>query len=169
MPKKKKEVQKDSQKPRLMLVEEPSELKKHLSHLGEMEEKMLENMNNLQKINLHIAEKFDKLTNQFSSLLALFEGAAHSFATNPLHQVTEKDKEFLDKVDQLLEQNKLIAKGLTLMDENLREKVHKEPRRIFQRAIPLGSELRKPAIKEQEGEEKEPFRPSAGTKPLPKF
>lgn len=144
-------------------------IKKHLEHLASMEERMLENMNNLQKLNLHTIEKFDKLTNQFASLLALFEGAAHSFASNPMHQITEKDKEFLEKVDQLLEQNRTIAKGLTLMDEHLRDKMHQDPRKMLQRAIPPVSELRKPVVKEQEDEEKESFRPPAGTRPLPKF
>ena len=59
-----------------------------------------------------------------SSLLSLFEGAAQTFAKNPVNQFSEKDQEFLEKIDRLLDQNKTIAKGLTMMEERIRDKIH---------------------------------------------
>lgn len=91
---------------------------------GNIEEKVLENLVELQKVHTNLAEKFDKLSEQISELLALFEMTARSFATNPQIQAVEKDKEFLEKIDMLLEQNKTIAKGLTLMEQRIREKVY---------------------------------------------
>lgn len=89
-----------------------------------IEAQLVSNMIELQKVHVSMAEKFEKLSEQISSLLALFEMSARSFAKNPQLQVGQKDSEFLDKIDKLLEQNKTIAKGLTLMEAKLREKMY---------------------------------------------
>lgn len=89
-----------------------------------LEDKILQNLVELQKVNVNLAEKFESLSNQISNLLALFEMSARSFAKQPHMQVTEKDKEFLDKIDKLLDQNKTIARGLTLMEQKMRERLY---------------------------------------------
>ncbi len=91
---------------------------------NEIEEKLLHNFVELQKIHTNLAEKFDKLSNQISELLSLFEMTARSFSSQPGVIATEKDKEFLDKIDKLLDQNKTIAKGLTLMEAKMRERLY---------------------------------------------
>ena len=90
----------------------------------ELQKKIIENLVELQKVHSNLAEKFDKLALQISSLLSLFEKAAHSFAQQPAEEGAEKDKEFLDKIDRLLDQNKTLAKGLTLLEEKMRERVY---------------------------------------------
>lgn len=120
---------------------------------SEMEEKILENLVALQKVHTNLAEKFDSLSGQISNLLELFEGAAKNFGENPANHVTEKDSEFLKKIDRLLDQNKTIAKGLTMMDERIREKPvqhHKAPN-----------------LPEEEGPEKVGI--TSTTRPLPRF
>lgn len=89
----------------------------------EIEKQLLENMIQLQKVHTNLAERFDRLSTQISSLLGLFEIAAKNFAKNQGIQLTDRDKDFLDKVDKLLEQNKTIAKGLTLMEDRIRERM----------------------------------------------
>ncbi len=89
-----------------------------------LEERVIENLVLLQKANTDMAEKFDRLADQMSSLLALFESAARSFAKHPGNRVADRDKEFLEKIDRLLEQNKVIAKGLTLVESKMREKIY---------------------------------------------
>jgi hypothetical protein len=89
-----------------------------------LEEQTIHSLIELQKANLHVAEKFEKLSTQIENLLALFELAARNFAKQPHIQNTEKDKEFLDKIDKLLDQNKLLAKGLSLMEEKMRERLY---------------------------------------------
>jgi hypothetical protein len=89
-----------------------------------LENQILENLVELQKVHVNLADKFDNLTKQISSLLELFEASAKSFTTHPNFQVAEKDKEFLEKIDKLLDQNKTIAKGLTLMEQKIRDKVY---------------------------------------------
>lgn len=89
-----------------------------------LEEQTLHSLIELQKVHVNLAEKFDKLTQQIENLLALFEMAARNFAKQPHMQATERDKEFLDKIDKLLDQNKVLAKGLTLMEEKMRERLY---------------------------------------------
>lgn len=99
-----------------------SESSSHESH--KIEEAILKNLVELQKIHTDLAEKFDKLAKEISQLLSLFEVTAKNFSKNvPLGEY-EKDKEFLDKIDKLLDQNKVLAKGLTLMEERLRDRVY---------------------------------------------
>lgn len=83
---------------------------------------MVENLISLQKIMVDMTFKLDSLTNQMSKLLNLFEISAKSFMERQ-GGITKEDQEFLEKLDKLLEQNKTIAKGLTLMEERVREKV----------------------------------------------
>ena len=115
-----------------------------------LQEKILENLVELQKVHTNLAERFDKLSENITNLLSLFEMAARSFAQNPANQVNEKDKDFLEKIDRLLDQNKTIARGLTLMEERIRERVYGMP-------------------KQQESVKEEEYISSQINRPLPKF
>lgn len=90
----------------------------------ELEKSLAKNIVELQKIHVDLVEKFDKLAREISNLLALFEVTARNFAKNTPIGEFEKDKEFLEKIDKLLDQNKTLAKGLTLMEERLRERMY---------------------------------------------
>src|SRR3989344_2501624 len=103
-----------------------------------LEETIIHNLVQLQKINADLAEKFDKMHKELVILLGLFETAAKKFAEMPSNQITQKDKDFLEKVDKLLEQNKTIAKGLTLVEERMREKVYGAPQ--HQQNFPIKEE-----------------------------
>lgn len=96
---------------------------------AELQKKIIENLVSLQKVNSDLSVKFDKLATQIANLLNLFESAARTFAEQAPATTTEKDKEFLEKIDKLLEQNKTIARGLTLMEEKIRERVYGQPMR----------------------------------------
>ena len=89
-----------------------------------LENQIIQNLIQLEKVNINMAEKFESLSNQISNLLALFEMSARTFAKSPAIQMVEKDKEFLEKIDRLLDQNKTIARGLTLMEGKMREKLY---------------------------------------------
>lgn len=99
-----------------------SESSSHEPHT--IESAILKNLVELQKVHTDLAEKFDKLAKEISQLLSLFEVTAKNFSKNvPLGEY-EKDKEFLEKIDKLLDQNKTLAKGLTMMEERLRDRVY---------------------------------------------
>ena len=162
-----------------------ADLKKHMEHLAKLEEKMIENMNSLQKVQINIAEKFDGLTKELSKLLGLFETTAQIFANDPMHQITDKDTEFLEKVNQVLDQNKTIAKGLTIMEEKLRNREYPDLPRYttpvkevhapqqFQQNVPphMPSNMFRQAQPRPVQQHEESFEPSAPSSPkkLPKF
>lgn len=128
----------------------------------DLQHKVVENLVELQKVHTNLAEKFDKLSGQITNLLSLFELAARSFAEHPANQGLEKDKEFLDKIDRLLDQNKTIAKGLTLMEDRIKERVYGYNEGPNARPMP-----QRPA-QSQEAKEDE-FQASTMNRPLPKF
>lgn len=112
-------------KERIKVLKPNSFRRVSLSEGSGIEKQVMENMVHLQKINADMADKFDKLSRQVSDLLVLFEMAARSFSKQQIAPiVTERDKEFVEKIDKLLDQNKTIAKGLTLMDERVRERIY---------------------------------------------
>jgi len=94
----------------------------------EIDRILLDNFVNLQRVLTNLAVKLDNLSDNISKLLQLFEISAKSFVEKlPGEEIKGekvKDEEFLNKVDMLLEQNKTIAKGLTLMEEKLRERIY---------------------------------------------
>lgn len=93
---------------------------------AELEKQLIDNFINLQRVLTNLSIKFETLSDSITKLLQLFEISAKSFVEKlpESGKGGEKDKDFLDKIDTLLEQNKTIAKGLTLMEERLREKIY---------------------------------------------
>jgi len=79
-----------------------------------VEKVLVENFVSLQHIMTNLAVKFDNLSNQISKLLELFEISAKTLAERG---IDEKEKKVVEKLDSLLEQNKVIAKGLALLHE----------------------------------------------------
>lgn len=128
----------------------------HVVHGSAIEHEVLKNLVELQKVHLNLAEKFDGLSKEISHLLALFEVTARSFAKNAPQTVEyQKDKDFLDKVDKLLEQNKVLAKGLSIMEDQIRERMYAPPQQHQQ---------------ERKMEEVQPGQPALSSRrPLPKF
>ena len=81
---------------------------------SKMDKALVENFVSLQKIMTNMVIKLDNLSNQISSLLELFEISAKSLAEKG---DTDEDKKMVDKIDNLIEQNKVIARGITLLHE----------------------------------------------------
>ncbi len=95
----------------------------------EVEEALLENFINLQRVLTNLAVKFDDLSNNISKLLQLFEISAKSFAEKYSGNYSSEgpDRELLKKLDSLLDQNKVISKGIMLMEEKIRGRTAQEP------------------------------------------
>jgi len=93
----------------------------------EIQKALIENFVNMQRVLTNLSVKFDNLSDNISKLLQLFEISAKSFIKKQeeVGSVSRPDEKFmLDRLDTLLDQNKTIAKGLTLMEEKLRHKVY---------------------------------------------
>jgi len=92
----------------------------HRSHIdGSVEKALVENFVSLQKVMTHLSANFDNLANQISKLLNLFEISAKVLAEkdSSFGKESKDSKKIVEKLDNLLEQNKLIARGLTLVHE----------------------------------------------------
>ena len=103
---------------------EKSSSKQKAMSKAELEQVLLNNFVNLQKVLTNLSIKFEDLSNNISKLLQLFEISAKNFAEKYSGEPgqTSSDKEFLKKLDSLLEQNKTIAKGIMLMEEKVRQR-----------------------------------------------
>ncbi len=130
---------------------------------------LLENLIALQKINVDLTDKFDKLASEIGQLLALFETAARNFAKNAPIGEYEKDKDFLEKIDKLLDQNKVLAKGLTLMEERLRERMYGPQPQARPQLAPQASQSFSQQMQPSMSIKEEPEKLPAVGKPLPKF
>lgn len=98
---------------------------------------LINNFTNLQKVLTNLVFKFDELSNNMSKLLQLFEISAKSFAekysdktpTAQSNELEKTDSKYLEKLDSLLNQNKTIAKGIMLMEERIKQRNIPQPRR----------------------------------------
>ena len=114
--------------------------KKTMSKI-EIEEALINNFTNLQKVLTNLSVKFDELSSKISKLLELFEISAKSFAEKYPQGDSKSgiDKDFLKKLDSLLDQNKTISKAITMMEGKIRGKtnISKSPERFSLRPNPL--------------------------------
>jgi len=92
---------------------------------SELEKALINNFVNLQKVLTNLSIKFEGLSDNISKLLQLFEISAKSFAEKYPEkedkQLNGGDKQLLERLDSLLDQNKTIAKGIMLMEEKIRQ------------------------------------------------
>jgi hypothetical protein len=134
------------------MAEKTGAIKKKPMTKAEMEKTLIDNFTNLQKVLTNLSIKFEDLSNNMSKLLQLFEISAKSFAEKYTNKEAEKqieiktqdqkkaDKEYLKKLDSLLDQNKTIAQGIMLMEKRIRHRNsepekpthHPEPESRFQ-------------------------------------
>ena len=106
---------------------------------NEINQALIDNFINLQKVLTNLAVKFDDLSNNMSKMLQLFEISAKSFAEKYEGEggrIDRSDQALLAKLDSLLDQNKTIAKGILLMEDKIRQR---EPRHSL---APESTELR---------------------------
>ena len=90
-----------------------------LSHekTGNAQKILIENFVSLQEVMTNMSSKLNNLTTQISRLLELFEQSAKTFMEKDLKFAGGTDKELVSKLDRLIEQNKIIAQGITMLYE----------------------------------------------------
>jgi len=85
-----------------------------------VEKQLMENFVSLQKVLTGLSGKFEAMTDRLSGVLDLFEDAAKSFVKKESSSnvpSVDWEKEITSKMDSLFEQNKILARGLTLIHE----------------------------------------------------
>tara|TARA_Y100000310_G_scaffold329755_1_gene400190 strand:- start:2320 stop:2838 length:519 start_codon:yes stop_codon:yes gene_type:complete len=105
---------------------------------------LVENFVSLQKVMTNLSVKFDNLSTQISKLLELFEISAKTLAEkNPGTNMEGKGGDFEGKLDNLIEQNRVIARGLTLLHEvNPSPQVMRPPQRPSPMQPPRNPQIR---------------------------
>jgi seryl-tRNA synthetase len=106
-------------------VEHRVERKKRLSN-REIQELLIDNFVGLQKAMTNLSFKFEALAEQNAKLLQIFELAAKNYISG---ETGEQKKDVIDKINSLLEQNKVIAGGLVMLEEQLRNQTPEIERR----------------------------------------
>jgi len=116
----------------------------------ETEKLLVENFVSLQKVMVNLSGRLDKLTREISELLKLFEDSAKVIVKNEIEKKKEDrgDQQLLDTLVSILDQNKVIAKGLTLMYETMTDSAvsHKPSFQPVKKIAPLE---KKQMIKEE--------------------
>ena len=115
----------------------PTAIKKTIvpSTKSQTEKILIENFIALQRVITNLSIKFDKLTNQISSLLELFEVSAKTLAEKDfdIKKENRDNKQIIEKIDNLLEQNRTIARGVALVHEgNPEHRPIYPPQRVVQ-------------------------------------
>jgi len=97
----------------------------------EIEQTLIDNFINLQKVLTNLSIKFDDLSSNMSKLLELFEISAKSFAEKTSEEISAESgavsPELIKKIDTILEQNRTLSKGIMLVEEKLRERSTMQP------------------------------------------
>jgi hypothetical protein len=91
-----------------------------------MESILIENFVSFQKVMVNLSTKFDELTLKISKLLELFEISAKTLAEKDLdlEKNNRENTKIIEKLDNVLDQNKTIARGLSLMHDKIREPIN---------------------------------------------
>ncbi|MEK6895808.1 MAG: hypothetical protein AABX48_04790 [Nanoarchaeota archaeon] len=98
--------------------------KSHSSHDSTIRA-LVENTIALQKVMADVTIKLNGLSNNIEKLLELFEGAAKSLAEKDFSDDKSKfeRENLIKKIDTLMEQNKIIARGLSFFSEKRPENI----------------------------------------------
>lgn len=116
-----------------------------------LEKMLVENFVSLQKVMVNVSVKFDNLTSQISKLLELFEISAKSLAEKgvSLDGESNENKKIVEKLDSLINQNKILARGLTLLHEaNLSASEKEQSPEIYSPQQSQFATMKKPEVEQ---------------------
>ena len=97
-----------------------------------IEKVLVENFVGLQKVMTNLSIKFDGLTDRIDKLLDLFEISAKSLAEKEynLEKDNKDNEKILKNISGLYDQNKIIARGLSLLHEGEKPPLQKPQTQI---------------------------------------
>ncbi len=137
----------------------------------ELEKVLIENFVSLQKVMVNLSSKFDDLTKKISKLLELFEISAKSLAEKDFdfRKGDKGNKKMIEKMDKLLDQNKIIARGVAMMHEKPQESIQQEksaPNIRQEKSAPSPPQQKSPALQNKASKEITPNAPQGYQKSI---
>ncbi|SRR3989344_9416156 len=110
----------------------------HSEISGNTEKVLVENFVALQKVMAELARNFDSLSSRITKLLDLFELSAKTLAEKDFEAGRDLkfEKDISQKIDNLVEHNKLFARGLSLLHEKTGGEQEIEQRQVQGSAMP---------------------------------
>jgi len=124
---------------------------------------LLQNSIALQKTTADLALELKNLNQKVAKIVALFESASTAFKEGDGKGLQTESKELLDKLDTIIDQNKTIAKGIVLLEQNVRGKPASASTTKMRPSIKRKTE--EEDEEETENEEDKEYKPQ----PLPEF
>ncbi|MEK6918090.1 MAG: hypothetical protein AABW51_04030 [Nanoarchaeota archaeon] len=110
---------------------------------------LLENFVSLQRVMTNLAVKLDDLSSQISKLLELFEISAKALAEKDF-DVEKDNKEILERLNGLVDQNKILARGMALMHERIPREQQQyytpQPQAPYQQPAPQPTQQYMPSL-----------------------
>lgn len=91
-----------------------------------LQKMLIENFVSFQTVMADLTSKLNSLSTQLSDLLNLFEKSAKTFMEKDI-KIGGTDKVVAEKLDKLLEQNKVLAQGISLLHEVNSPEENEEP------------------------------------------
>jgi len=151
------------------IVSTPNSLKVEKASGSDVERILVENFVSLQKVMVNLSIKMENLTSQISQLLNLFEISAKSLAEKGGNLGSSYEKRMMEKIDNIADQNKTIARGVTLLHEG--EELPKNPvtPQQNQSPFPLKQYSGPPSQQTSEPINKERYQKSISSTPQQRF
>lgn len=85
------------------------------------EELLIENFVGLQRVMINLSVKFENLSDNISKLLNVFELSAKDIVANRGRQSQEVDRELINRINMLLDQNKNLINSVRNLENKQRE------------------------------------------------
>lgn len=123
---------------------------------------LVSNFTSLQKVMVNLSAKFEDLSTQISKLLQLFEVSAKALAEKDfdVEKNNRDNMKILEKLESVLEQNKTIARGLTLMHDKITETPNQNTPGYYP------SQLSRPQIQQPQIQPQQAFKPAQKISPV---
>lgn len=93
----------------------------------EREELLIENFVGLQRAMINLSMKFENLSDNMAKLLNVFEVSARDYMVNKGRTTPEVDKDLLNRINYLMEQNKSILTSVRSLEEKAKKPEVKIP------------------------------------------
>jgi hypothetical protein len=101
--------------------------KKKKMTAAQREEMLIENFVGLQRAMINLSMKFENLSDNISKLLNVFEVSARDYMINKGKTTPDVDRDLINRINMLLDQNKAIMGSIRALDEKVKKQEPVKP------------------------------------------